>query len=473
MAIEMQSISRRMDFVTGGGKKLDRALAFTRKTAKSLSLSLEDLTSSYANLAAATRSTGLSTKQVEGIFLGLSEASSVFGLSAFRTKMVFKAITDMASKGFVQMEELKRQLGDHLPGALNTMADALGVSTGELTKLVSTGQVAAEKALPLFALQLRVDMYDAVQKLGKGVRSSMAEMKTAWFDFKKELTKEGGIGEVLTKEVIDIGSSFVEAAKLMAWGTNVIIDAFEKSREKFGEFAKFFKKTKDDEVNIEKEGNQELAALEEELSETRKAYWGSVTTSSEEELKAWSDVVNQTASSVASEFTSLIVGMATGADVSFRKMLDNMAAKLLEFTTHMLVVRPILEWFGTWLKGVTAPGGAGGKGFLGVLFSSLGAGVAPAPKAMAEGGMINEPVAGIGLKSNTPYLMGEKGPEAVIPEDKLGGGAPNITVNLSAVDAKSFNQLMKENSQAIIGPIVNAINSGDRGLNTSLKMAVS
>jgi hypothetical protein len=169
--------------------------------------------------------------------------------------------------------------------------------------------------------------------------------------------------------------------------------------------------------------------------------------------------------------------MATGADVSFRKMLDNMAAKLLEFTTHMLVVRPILAWFSVWLKSVTAPGGAGAHGIFGTLMSAFGAIVkkeAPSPDvALAQGGMINEPVVGIGTKSGSSYLMGEAGPEAVIPEDQLGGGATNVSVNIQAVDAKSITELMQQNPQAVVGPLVRAINGGDRGLNTSLKLAVS
>jgi hypothetical protein len=41
---------------------------------------------------------------------------------------------------------------------------------------------------------------------------------------------------------------------------------------------------------------------------------------------------------------------------------------------------------------------------------------------MAEGGLINEPVVGLGQNTGRRYLLGEAGPEYVVPQDKMGGG---------------------------------------------------
>jgi len=42
----------------------------------------------------------------------------------------------MASKGVVSMEELRGQLGEALPGALQAAASGMGVTTVDLIKLV-------------------------------------------------------------------------------------------------------------------------------------------------------------------------------------------------------------------------------------------------------------------------------------------------------------------------------------------------
>lgn len=51
---------------------------------------------------------------------------------------------------------------------------------------------------------------------------------------------------------------------------------------------------------------------------------------------------------------------------------------------------------------------------------------------LAEGGWINEPVAGLGLRTGTRYMMGEEGSELITPKDKVGGtGDTRIVVNVN------------------------------------------
>ena len=50
-------------------------------------------------------------------------------------------------------------------------------------------------------------------------------------------------------------------------------------------------------------------------------------------------------------------------------------------------------------------------------------------KEYANGGIINEPVSGVGMNSGDSYLLGESGAEMVTPLGKSGGGS-NITINI-------------------------------------------
>ena len=50
---------------------------------------------------------------------------------------------------------------------------------------------------------------------------------------------------------------------------------------------------------------------------------------------------------------------------------------------------------------------------------------------MAKGGIINEPIKGIGQRTGQSYLLGEAGSEAVIPMSKMGGMGGTTTVNIS------------------------------------------
>jgi lambda family phage tail tape measure protein len=106
----------------------------------------------------------------------------------------------------------------------------------------------------------------------------------------------------------------------------------------------------------------------------------------------------------------------------------------------------------------SAFGGGGGGGFFGKILGSIfggggGAG-AGTGNAMANGGQVD---------GNTPYMIGERGPEMfvpksagkIVPNHALGGGGSNtvnntaVSYNISAVDAQSFKAMLARDPEFI------------------------
>lgn len=86
----------------------------------------------------------------------------------------------------------------------------------------------------------------------------------------------------------------------------------------------------------------------------------------------------------------------------------------------------------------------------------------------AEGGVYSGPRAG--------YDVTMHGTEAVVPLPggrgipvDLGGGVPSLNVTIQAMDAKSFADMTDENPDAILGPFINALQLGHRGLTSTLR----
>lgn len=77
------------------------------------------------------------------------------GLDAEQLKGIMTAFTQMASKGRVQAEELRGQLGDRLPGAEQMFADALGVNTQQLDKLMQNDKLLSKDVLPRVSAQMK------------------------------------------------------------------------------------------------------------------------------------------------------------------------------------------------------------------------------------------------------------------------------------------------------------------------------
>ncbi len=124
--------------------KIGSEMQFVRDEAERLGLQFVDLASSYSKFAASAASSGTSMETVRRVFSNIAEVSTVLNLSTDETAATFKALEQIFSKGTVQMEELKGQLGDHLPGALAAMAKSLGKTTAELTKMIEQGQLTSD-----------------------------------------------------------------------------------------------------------------------------------------------------------------------------------------------------------------------------------------------------------------------------------------------------------------------------------------
>jgi lambda family phage tail tape measure protein len=188
--VQMDRMNKMMqyasDYVQVGGKGMSTYganMAFVSKTADELGLSIMGATTSFAKLTAATKDTALEGEKARNIFIALSAVNSQLGGSAADLNGIMKAVTDMISKGTVQLEELKGQLGDRLPGALNIAATAMNKTTSELLVMISNGEVAAVDFLPKLAKALYItaedvtNMQNKIKSLSEEQQNSVVSVK--------------------------------------------------------------------------------------------------------------------------------------------------------------------------------------------------------------------------------------------------------------------------------------------------------
>ncbi|HHS9997120.1 TPA: tape measure protein [Klebsiella quasipneumoniae subsp. quasipneumoniae] len=121
------------------------------------------------------------------------------GLDAEQLKGIMTAFTQMASKGRVQAEELRGQLGDRLPGAEQMFADALGVNTQQLDKLMSSGKLLSKDVLPKVSLQMKkmADEAGGLDRVSQMAVTGIGRVKAAMEnDLNKAFTSsEKGFGQ--------------------------------------------------------------------------------------------------------------------------------------------------------------------------------------------------------------------------------------------------------------------------------------
>jgi tape measure domain-containing protein len=192
-------------------------MQFVREEAKRLGLDLMTSADAYKSIAAAAKGTAISNADVQQTFLGVSEAAAALQLSSEQSQGALLAISQIISKGKVSMEELRGQLGERIPGAMQIAARAMGVTTAELEKLVASG-IPAEKFIPRFAAQMRKEFGPAATDAANSFNASRNRFNNMVFDFKV------GIGSVILPMLNDLMTAFAPALNLM-------IDFFKENKD--------------------------------------------------------------------------------------------------------------------------------------------------------------------------------------------------------------------------------------------------
>lgn len=151
VARETNRVLTALKNVSNGTRGFADNLRFVNDLANKYGLEVNALIGNYAKFTASATQANMPMDQQKKIFESLSRASAAFALSADETNGVFLALSQMMGKGKISMEELRKQMGEKLPVAIAAMAKALGVSVGQMEKLIGSGKVMAADVLPKFA----------------------------------------------------------------------------------------------------------------------------------------------------------------------------------------------------------------------------------------------------------------------------------------------------------------------------------
>lgn len=151
---------------------------------------LVDTTTAYIKFRAAVGTSNMTVKEGQQVFNSMAKASAVLGLSQEKTNLVFLALEQMLAKGTISSEELRRQMGEQMPVAMQAMAKAFKIATGEgdgsvaaLMKFMKESKVISEEVLPEFARQVEKALgIENVKKVDTLV-AAQERLNTSWANF--------------------------------------------------------------------------------------------------------------------------------------------------------------------------------------------------------------------------------------------------------------------------------------------------
>ncbi|UYU94564.1 tape measure protein [Bacteroides thetaiotaomicron] len=154
VAKESSRVTTALKNVSGTMGQFAENQRFLLDMAKKYGLEINALTGNYAKFTAAASISGMTILEQRKIFESMSRAVTAFGMSAEDSNGVFLALSQMMSKGKISSEELRLQMGERLPIALQAMAKAAGTSVAGLDELMKKGKLMSADVLPKFAKAL-------------------------------------------------------------------------------------------------------------------------------------------------------------------------------------------------------------------------------------------------------------------------------------------------------------------------------
>lgn len=196
-AAQFESVKAGLQAVAGSAEAADEQMEFIRQTANRVGADINEVGAAFLGLAAATKGTAVEGEPTRQVFEAVANAMSKAGKSSAETQNALTAIAQIASKGTVSMEELRGQLGEALPGALQAASSGLGITTEDLIKLVEEGQVAAEDIFPALTKGLN-DLYGGSAVSSQTLAQEITNVKNAFIELAADIGEAGGLDALKT-----------------------------------------------------------------------------------------------------------------------------------------------------------------------------------------------------------------------------------------------------------------------------------
>ena len=179
VGLKKEASQRAAQFVLGDeGAK--RATEFVKNLADSSGVDQIETLSSFAKFSAGAGD--MNTDQKESLFSNVIGTSRLMGLSTDEINGILKAFEQMASKGKIQAEELRGQLGDRMAGAFQLFARSLGMTTEELDKAMKNGKVLSKDVLPKVSAEMgnMIAKAGGWEKIINSTQTQLGRLSNSW-----------------------------------------------------------------------------------------------------------------------------------------------------------------------------------------------------------------------------------------------------------------------------------------------------
>jgi tape measure domain-containing protein len=143
VGIDADRTGKRIQNLAGPTGEAGKLLDIASRAAKSFGLSNLEAQKGVADLYGRLQPTGVALKDIETVYNGVNKAALAAGLSNADTSGVFLQLSQALGSGALQGDEL-RSIMERMPAVGQAVAKVMGVTVGEVKKLGSEGKITTE-----------------------------------------------------------------------------------------------------------------------------------------------------------------------------------------------------------------------------------------------------------------------------------------------------------------------------------------
>lgn len=181
---------------------IDAEYEYVKAQADRIGIEFDRAAKGYAKFAAAAALAGRDRQEIRYIWEAFAEVGRVANLSADDMDGMFKALEQITSKGKIQAEELRGQLGDRLFGAFQIAAKALKDQFPDLDKAMEKGIVTSDQLVAI-AEEYRRTVADRLPAAIASTAAEQARYTNAVRDFKLAIA-DAGFADAFTNALKEI-----------------------------------------------------------------------------------------------------------------------------------------------------------------------------------------------------------------------------------------------------------------------------
>mgnify|MGYP003616663517 CR=1 FL=1 len=199
---QLQSLDLALKMVSGSQEEFVSNQVFLKSLAEQYGIEIKGLTKNFTEFWVASKGK-LEAEQIKEIFTSISKSVAVMGLSVEQQDSAFLALQQMMSKGTVQAEELKKQLGNALPGAIKaatmayqTLHPEMKVTEKFFMEQMKAGKVLSSELLPELAKAYEKLYGIENVKRAETLQAAQERLANSWTDLVRNMNESetSGIG---------------------------------------------------------------------------------------------------------------------------------------------------------------------------------------------------------------------------------------------------------------------------------------